>query len=322
MQLSVVIPVYNDPEGLHRLLVQIGALGIFSQVVVVDDASTVSCRPKDIGIDPAQYPIALKYLRIRKNRGAGHARNQGLKLVTGSHVLFFDSDDLFVDGIVSLVADLQDQDFDFCIFKHVDSRVRAKGEYGLLDSDEAIWQEVGAIGTLDTLTARAATHLCRVAAYPWNKIYRTEFLRSQNIRCTEISIHNDIEIHWISFLRAQTILLSNRICCEHFVIKNQNRLTNKTGRERFEVLQALASVQREFCNNPEFLPFLESFVGFYMGLFDWIIKQLEPSLHAEFHHAMRHFLYTELSPALFTLATTRNPDLGRRIIGILRGQTL
>ncbi len=322
MQLSVVIPVYNDPEGLHRLLAQIAGLGVFSQVVVVDDASTISCRPKDIGIDPATYPVALKYHRLRKNRGAGYARNQGLKLVSSSHVLFFDSDDLFTDGIASLVADLQDRSFDFCIFKHVDSRVHAKGGYGLLDSDETRWQAAGAIGMLGRLTPQGATELCRVAAYPWNKIYRTSFLRQQNIRCTEISIHNDIEIHWMSFLRAQTILFSDRICCEHFVAKGQSRLTNKTGRERFEVLQALAAVQREFTTNPDDLPFLGAFVAFYMGLFGWITQQLDPSLHEDFHHEVRQFLRAELSPALFTLATGRNPVLGRRIIDLLRGQPL
>ncbi len=322
MQLSVVIPVYNDPEGLYRLLGQIAALGVFSQVVVVDDGSTVSCRPKDIGIDPADYPVALKYHRLRKNRGAGYARNQGLRLVSGSHVVFFDSDDLFTDGIVSLVADLQDRSFDFCIFKHVDSRIRAKGGYGLLDSDEARWQAAGAVGLLGRLSVQGATELCRVAAYPWNKIYRSGFLRQQNIRCTEISIHNDIEIHWMGFLRAQTILYSERICCEHFVAQGQSRLTNKTGRERFEVLQALSAVQREFATNPDDLPFLPAFVEFYTGLFGWITQQLEPSLHADFHREIRKFLRAELTPTLFALATARNPVLGRRIIDLLRGQPL
>lgn len=322
MQLSVVIPVYNDPEGLRRLLAQIGALGVFSQVVVVDDASTVACSPKNLGIDPASYPLALKYHRLRKNRGAGYARNQGLKLVTGSHVLFFDSDDLFTDDITLLLADLQDQAFDFCIFKHVDSRVRAKGLYGLLHSDEWRWQEAGAKGDLGQLSRIGATVLCTIAAYPWNKIYRTDFLRDENIRCTEISIHNDIEIHWMSFLRARTVLYSDRICCEHFVAPGKSRLTNKTGRERLEVVRALSNVQREFGSNPTTLPFLEAFVGFYMGLFGWINQQIDPSLRDDFHRAIRHFLRADLTPTLYTLACQHNPDLGRRILRLLRGHPL
>ena len=322
MQLSVVIPVWNDPEGLRRLLAQIAELGVFSQVVVVDDASSPACNAGAIGVDPSSYPLALKYLRIRKNRGAGHARNQGLKHVTGSHVLFFDSDDLFTPQIAALVGSLQEREFDFCIFKHVDSRIRAAGGYGLLAGDERRWQEAGAQGRLGALSSAGAVKLCTIAAYPWNKIYRTAFLREQNIRCTEISIHNDIEIHWMSFLRAENILYSDHICSEHFVTKGQSRLTNKTGRERFEVMQALANVQDEFATRPDILPFLEPYVGFYIDLFGWITEQLEPELHGEFRHKAQEFLRQHLTVLLYTLATVNNSALGTRINGILRGQAL
>ena len=321
MELSLVIPVWNDPKGLYRLLMQIADLGVFSQVVVVDDASAPACSPKMIGL-AADYPLALKYCRVRKNRGAGYARNLGLKHVTGSHVVFFDSDDLFTDEIVNLAARLQGREFDFCIFKHVDSRVRAMGEYGLLASDERRWQDAGATGPLGVLSGAGAATLCTIAAYPWNKIYRTAFLRDHNIRCTEISIHNDIEIHWMSFLRAENILYSDLIACEHFVTKGQSRLTNKTGRERFEVLQALATVQDVFRNNPKTLPFLEPYVGFYVGLFGWINKQLEPELQGDFLLAVQGFLYQHLDVVFYTLATADNPDLGTEINGILKGQQL
>lgn len=322
MELSLVIPVWNDPEGLCRLLKQVATLQVFSQVVVVDDASTIPCAPKDIGIDPTTYPLALKYQRIRKNRGAGHARNQGLKHVSGSHVLFFDSDDLFTEEMATLARSLQGQDFDFCIFKHVDSRIRAQGGYGLLPSDEQRWQDADANGPLGVLSAQGATCLCTIAAYPWNKIYRTAFLRDQNIRCTEISIHNDIEIHWMSFLRAQDILYSDLICSEHFVTKGESRLTNKTGRERFEVLQALATVQDEFASNPKLLPFLEPYVGFYMGLFGWITEQLDPELQMAFQHEVQDFLRRHLTLPLYTLATTDNPGLGAHINRVLKGLPL
>lgn len=322
MQLSLIIPVWNDPKGLKRILEQVAQLRVFSQVVVVDDASTIPCAPKDIGIDPASYPLALKYRRIRKNRGAGYARNLGLKYATGSHVLFFDSDDLFTPDIVTLVDNLQGQEFDFCIFKHVDSRIRAEGGYGLLAGDERRWQNARAVGALGNLAPTGAAKLCTIAAYPWNKIYRAAFLRSRKIRCTEISIHNDIEIHWMSFLRAQDILYSDLICCEHFVTKGQSRLTNKTGRERFEVLQALANVQDEFARNPQILPFLEPFVNFYVDLFGWITKQLETELHGDFLREVQNFLRQHLNVALYTLATAENPALGARINRILKGQAL
>jgi len=322
MKLSVVIPVWNDPKGLRRLLDQIADMGVFSQVVVIDDASTVSCSPKALGIDPDRYPLAFKYQRLKQNRGAGHARNLGLKLATGSHVIFFDSDDLFTAEFSQLAASLTGREFDFCVFKHVDSRVRENGSYGPLALDEQRWQDSGATGALGVLSPKQAVQLCAIAAYPWNKIYRKTFLQEQKISCTEIRIHNDVEIHWMGFLRAQNILYSDLVCCEHFVAEGMARLTNRTGRERFDVLQALANVQDEFSRAPQALPFLPNFVSFYIGLFGWITEQLEPDLHAPFRHAVQAHLHSHLSLPLYTLATTGNPELGARINRIMKGQPI
>jgi glycosyltransferase involved in cell wall biosynthesis len=322
MKLSLVIPAWNDPEGVGRLLRQVIDLHLFAEVIVIDDASTQGADAKSLGLHKTPLPFTLKYHRVRNNRGAGYARNKGLSLCTGSHVLFFDSDDLFTADFSTLVTSLQGKDFDFCIFKHVDSRVRTADGYGLLASDEARWNDAGATGPLGTLGKAGALRLATVAAYPWNKIYRTAFLRDHNIRCTEIRVHNDIEIHWMGFLHAQTILYCDLICCEHFVAQGKGRLTNKTGRERFEVVTALANVQAEFTRSPETERFLPAFTQFYMGLFDWIQAQLQPELHAPFRAVVQDFLRQHLSLAQYTIATRDDVELGHRINQILKGQRL
>lgn len=322
MKLSLVIPAYNDPEGVGQLLAQVAGLNTFAEVIVIDDASDQRSDPKSLGIDPETLPFTLKYHRVRKNRGAGYARNKGLSLCSGSHVLFFDSDDLFTADFPRLVARLQGASFDFCIFKHVDSRVRAAGGYGLLTSDEDRWNTAGATGALGTLTPEGAQTLCTVAAYPWNKIYDVVFLRKNAIRCTEIPVHNDIEIHWMGFLHAKTILYSDLVCCEHFVAKGRDRLTNKKGRERFTVTAALTNVHLTFDLAPQTRPFMVPFTSFYVGLFEWIQVQLEPDLQLPFRALAQDFLRSNLSLAQYTKVTTADPALGTRINQILKGQRL
>ncbi|SEO24097.1 Glycosyl transferase family 2 [Gemmobacter aquatilis] len=317
MRLSLVIPVWNDPEGLTRLLTQAREMTCLAEIIVSDDASEPPCGPGMPGLSPevAADP-RLVWLRSDRQRGAGHARNMALEQATGSHVLFFDSDDLFLPDLGLLIADLaaMKDHFDFCLFCHVDSRVRATGGYGPLPGDERYWAASGAEETPALLQPGAASQLCRIAAYPWNKIYRIGFLRETGIRCTEIPVHNDIELHWMSFLKAQRILVSRRICCEHFVIDRGDRLTNRSGRERFEVFRALQPVLAELLCAPELLAFAEPFVEFQTRLFGWITETLAPELRPEFADLVQDFLLHKMPEPLFALLALRAPGLSARVL--------
>lgn len=327
MTLALVIPVWNDAEGLARLLAQVAELRVFSQIIVADDASDeAQMAALAEGLDLGGELINL---RSAVQGGAGHARNRGLDRVTASHVIFFDSDDLFTPEFRDLVADLQAspevQAADFTIFRHVDSRVRAKGGYGPLDSDQAYWgQAIGAeAARAETappvpLSRKGATRLCRIAAYPWNKIYRTGFLREQGIRCTEIPVHNDLELHWASFIRARTVYCSARVACEHFVHPEGTRLTNRTGDERLRVFEAFSNLHDTLDAMPDRLDFLEPYAEFMVRLAGWIIGTLEPQFHADFHRRSRRFLLGRLSSAQFALIASQNPGLANRIVHSLR----
>ncbi len=327
MTLALLIPVWNDAEGLAQLLAQVPELGVFSQVIVVDDASDPPV-PQDLA-DPG---CELVVLRLDERHGAGFARNRGLDAVTASHVIFFDSDDLFTPDFRKLVDELRVNpsihSADFTIFRHVDSRVRERGGLGPLQSDQAYWASaMGAAAAADLegkprkLPRAGALQLCRIAAYPWNKIYRTAFLREQNIRCTEIPVHNDLELHWASFLKAKSILCSARVCCEHFVHPNGSRLTNRTGEERLRVFEAFDNLLDILVEAPERLAYMTVLLEFALRLSAWIKGALEPQFHPALRAGMRKFLLGRLTPPLYALIAVRSPDLAMRINDVLRQDT-
>ncbi|MAW08319.1 MAG: glycosyl transferase [Halobacteriovoraceae bacterium] len=302
MSLGIVIPVWNDPEGLKRLLSQIASLKIAEQIVVVDDSSDTE-RKCDIKAIYPDLPITL--IELEERRGAGYARNCGLSAISTEHVIFFDSDDLFLEGILALYRRLQGRDFDFCIFRHVDSRERESGHIGMMSSDQDCWDKAGmqsaALSLLDTAQAAA---LAPVAAYPWNKIYRTAFLRNNGIRCTEIPVHNDIELHWRSFLSAKRILASSFLCAEHFVVDNGERLTNRSCHTRLRVFEALTPLHSLLRNHVQPTLFLVPFMGFYTRLFYWISENLDAEHQPQFHRLATKFILsqpTEEELSLFAL---------------------
>jgi len=84
---SLIIPAYNESDGIRVLLDKLQALGLFQllEVIVVDDGST-----DDTYLIVKDYPV--KVIRHGINKGYGAALKTGIRKSTGSQVVFIDSD--------------------------------------------------------------------------------------------------------------------------------------------------------------------------------------------------------------------------------------
>lgn len=298
MSLGLVIPVRDDSTALDRLLAGAGQLGIFDQIVVVDDGSEipVTCETAEV-------------IRQDVSTGPGPARNRGLDAIGTDHVLFFDSDDMILPEILPLWQALSGRAFDFCLFRHADTRQIARGHWRQMPHDDALWHLAGMGGRhLAPVSAEAAPWLAQTANYPWNKIYRTDFLRDAGIRFPALKVHNDIAPHWESFATARTILASDRICASHTVSPGGGRLTNLRGRER---LDAIACLQALSPTLPA--PFRLAYQSFVSGLFDWIRHNIDPHWQSDLRDAVGHFWRETLNPDDQARLIDRDPVLALRI---------
>lgn len=305
--LALVIPVRDDHAGLARLLDQARDMGCFDQIIVVDDASSWA-----ITVPEKETVPAVELIRQETGQGGGVARNRGLEEVRTSHMLFFDADDLLTDALPHLLADLRRAEaFDFCLFKHVDSRVAAAGLWGQPGWDEDFWR-AAKCGTAALMPATPAmrAHLVQTANYPWNKVYRTAFLRDNGIGCAATSVHQDIPLHWLGFLAAERVLVSARVCAWHGVSRAGGRLTNRTGPERFEVFTALAPVVTALeAREPTWrVPF----VTFVLGLVDWVAGRIAREHLAALREAEAEFLMAGPGRWQDEIART-DPGLAQRL---------
>jgi glycosyltransferase involved in cell wall biosynthesis len=306
MNLGLVIPVWNDQTALTSLLKNIGKLGLFAQIVVVDDGSDVSVVLPQIDVPD------VRLIRQARAGGPGIARNIGAAQITTSHVLFFDSDDVITSELSLLWQDLQDQAFDFCIFRHADSRQIRRGYWGLTEHDSALWRAAAMVGgrALHRPGPHAAALLAQTANYPWNKIWRTDFLRTNDISCSEMRVHEDIAPHWLGFLNAETILASDRVAAVHFVAPNANRLTNLQGPERLAVFDPLNHIMSRLAEAPaNKADLLPAFLNFACQLLDWIHGNLDPRWHDDLAIGRRAFWQAAVPPARFTMLLQRDPAL-------------
>ncbi|MBW7056848.1 glycosyltransferase family 2 protein [Paracoccus bogoriensis] len=325
LALAAVIPCHNDAATLAPLLGALARLGPVAEVVVIDDASSPplcsTALLHDAGAEARAMPPG--WLRILRNSfpvGAGAARNLGLTLVTAPHVIFLDADDMALPDLAHLMRDLAHDPAghcaDFCIFQHHDTRGDQERLWGQRPFDDRLWRQAGlSHGALNPVSETQAALLAQTANYPWNKIYRTAFLRDKGIGCTPLMVHNDVELHWRSFLLADRILASDRIGVVHVVRPSGNRLTNRHTAERLRLFPVLDALATEIALGAR--PALaEAFNTFVWGLADWIQAHLPPADRPALRACASRFWLDHTSPALReNLRARRGPLLERLGIG-------
>lgn len=294
MILTLAIPAHNDLDYLLKLLERANKLDCVAHVIVVDDGSDTAID-KALLLDASGFgDEQMTLARHDSALGPGVARNHALALVKTDHVLFMDADDLPTTDLPHLLRDLRNREFDFCIFQHHDTRMNHKHRWGQMPGDQEHWRAADVdVGAISVVSDTGAARLSRTANYPWNKIYRTAFLRDNGIGCSDIPLHEDVELHWLGFLNANRILASDRIGVIHFVAEHGNRSTNRQGRERLEVFKPLKKIARQvqIGNMDHYaLPFF----GFSLGLIHWISNSLAPQWQRDLTVQTRAFLRTYL----------------------------
>lgn len=108
MRLSIIIPYYNRPKAIQRLVdVLVPQLQDGVEVLIIDD-----CSPQTISIDDPH----IRVIRLKENSGgASVPRNIGLDNAKGDYIAFIDSDDMVKPNYVQKILEkTKDDRWDYC----------------------------------------------------------------------------------------------------------------------------------------------------------------------------------------------------------------
>lgn len=98
--ISVVVPLWNQPEYISRALASVcWQLGPGDEVIVVDDASTRKADPECAKF----FPGRVIWMENPQNRGVGHTRNRGILQARGEWIKFLDADDVLAPFALNAV---------------------------------------------------------------------------------------------------------------------------------------------------------------------------------------------------------------------------
>ena len=103
MMLSIIVPHFNSPALLQRLLDSIPNQENV-EVLVIDDLSNSHLKEYYECKDRNSDRNVIFLNNTVQNKGAGGARNVGLAHAKGKWLLFADSDDYFVDGFIDTIS--------------------------------------------------------------------------------------------------------------------------------------------------------------------------------------------------------------------------
>ncbi len=115
MKLSIVIPVYNTRDYLPACLNSVLRPELTDyEILIVNDGSTDDSGALASAFEK-RFPGLIRLITT-ENGGLGAARNTGIAEARGEYLLFLDSDDCLEDTALTEILQLQDWDFDICIF--------------------------------------------------------------------------------------------------------------------------------------------------------------------------------------------------------------
>ncbi|WP_051656613.1 glycosyltransferase family 2 protein [Butyrivibrio sp. AE3004] len=186
-KVSIVVPIYNGEKYIDNCIKNL-LMQTYSnlEIVLVDDGSTD--KTAELCDSYLEKDSRIKVIH-QENGGLSAARNSGTEMATGSYLVYVDVDD---DIMPSLVEDnvklAMDNDADVVFYSfwyhNLDTNVRTENEYkGFFSGNNNSFFYDKLSDTIDHEIFNA----------PWNKLYKTSFLRKNNLRfLPEYPIYEDI----------------------------------------------------------------------------------------------------------------------------------
>ena len=169
--ISVIIPVYNAQDGIKRCVDSLLNQSFKDfEIILLNDGS------KDNSLNILkEYELKYSFVRVidKQNEGVAVTRNKGILLAEGEYIMFMDNDD-FVDSdyIETFYQAIHEKNLDLVI-----------GGYKRVNQDNQI------IFSQDIQQSEWSKYIIMA---PWAKIYRTEFLKTNNLEFFDYGIGEDI----------------------------------------------------------------------------------------------------------------------------------
>lgn len=226
IELSIVVPIYNVENYLRECLESLYNIkNIKKEIILVNDGSTDGSL-KIIKQFEEKYPSITKVVD-KKNGGLSDARNAGAKLAKGDYIYFIDSDD-FVDSLKLEEVFFEGKQRNADVIKG--NGVYLKKDKMVKSFEEGIIPD----GFYEGREMIKLLHKSKIIrAEVWLSIYKSEFLKKNNITFEKGLIYEDMIFSYKVWLYSNKIFYKD-IKFYYYRLREGSIMSSGLNKEKFK----------------------------------------------------------------------------------------
>lgn len=262
MKVSIIIPVYNVEKYVAECLQSVLSQDYADkEIIIVDDCSTDNSMDVVRSVIAEKEPqCGIRIIEHECNRGAGAARNTGIRAATGDWLFFMDSDDyLMRDDAVSQMVNLAVR------------YPKAEMVYCGMQSDHSVWNDWSdwrAWGNCEYIEKKSEikTKMLRNRLpQTRNNIIRREWLLNNGLFYKEGIFGEDAYWQWFAAKRVSAVAMLKtdlyyyRLNAES-IMRSKNRNLSKW-KTSYSIIIRDAVKSLDFCSLGAQLVFLKEVLG-------------------------------------------------------------
>lgn len=225
VNISIIIPHYNTPQLLEKLLMTI-PIRQDVQVIIIDDYSE---KELDYyrNVKEAFCNKCVEFYSNDRTKGAGSCRNIGIEKAEGKWALFADADDFFIQGFYDIMSNYFNEAADIIFFMPT-SIFQDTGKVAYRHSyhEKCIKKYIN-----EPINKYNENIIRYTLVEPWSKLVRISLIRNSGILFDEIICSNDVMFSTkIGYNAKQIKVINERVYC---VTRADSSLTSNISEEQF-----------------------------------------------------------------------------------------
>ena len=290
IRVSVIIPAYNAEKYIRQCLDSILVRAeLPMEVIIVDDGST----DNTLAI-LREYEAGDTRVKVitQENAGAGAARNNGMKFAHGEYLAFLDADDFFEPDMLRLAYESASaNNTDVTVWKS-DNYLEESRTFTELSYSIRSDLMPGNVPFAGTDVRQDIFKL--FVGWPWDKLFRAEFVRENKLFFQEQRTTNDMLFVFSAIVKAKAISTVGKVLAHHRRAGDGKSLSVSREKSWDCFYHALTALRDQLKEWGLYKRFEKDFINYSLHFCLWNLNSIKGEAYGKLYNALKDEWFDDL----------------------------